>query len=234
MVRVKMCGMMSRQDLNFAETAGADAVGFVTEYPVPVPWNLSREQAAELVLAASPFLTTVAVVGGSPDRMIRIARIVNPKVLQLHGDETLAEIEEVLGKLEGTGIKVIKALRVNVDTGQARFDETDPVKAGELLAESGISALVVDSQTSSMPAGTGVALDWDMAAKITSRINLPVILAGGLTTENVPAAVRKVKPYALDVISGVEASPGVKDPEKMRAFVAAAKGSNYEELRDKW
>jgi len=224
MVRVKMCGMMNRKDLIFAETAGADAVGFVTEYPVPVPWNLSREQAAELVLAASPFLTTVAVVGGPPDRMIRIARAVKPKILQLHGDETLNQIEEVVVGLKGTGIRVIKALRVNVDTGKARFDETDPVKAGEILAGSGIGALVVDSQTSSMPAGTGVALDWDMAAKIASRINLPVILAGGLTAGNVPAAVRKVKPYALDVISGVEDGPGIKNPEKMEAFVRAAKG----------
>jgi len=233
LVRVKMCGMMSRRDVIMAEAAGADAVGFVTEYPVPVPWNISKEQAAELVLATSPFLTTVAVVGGSPDRMVQIALTVRPKVLQLHGDETLAQIEEVVGNLDGTGIKVIKALGVNVDTGLACFEETDPVKAGEILEGSGISALLVDSRTSSMPAGTGVALDWDMASRVASRSDLPIILAGGLSADNVTLAVEKVKPYALDVISGVEANPGVKDPEKMKAFVAAAKGIDHEEIRDR-
>jgi phosphoribosylanthranilate isomerase len=219
-----MCGMMSRRDMAAAQTAGADAIGFVTEYPVPVPWNLSREEAARLVLEAPPFLATVAVVGGTPAGMVDIAMTVRPRILQLHGDETLAEIEEVVGCLEGTGIRVIKALRVNVDTGMARFEEADPVRAGEILAGSGISAIVVDSQTSTMPAGTGVALDWDMASRMTRRIRLPVILAGGLSAGNVSLAVEKVRPYALDVISGIETKPGVKDPEKMRAFVKAAKG----------
>jgi phosphoribosylanthranilate isomerase len=220
--------MMNSQDVVSAEASGADAVGFVTEYPVPVPWNISRDQAAGLVRETSPFLTTVAVVGGPPDRMVRIARAVNPKVLQLHGDETLAQIGEVITGLEGTGIKVIKAMRVNVDTGKASFEETDPVKAAKILAGSGISALLVDSQTSSMPAGTGVALDWGMAAEITRLIDLPVILAGGLTARNAPVAVSKVKPYALDVISGVEKEPGIKDPGKMKAFVKATKGISIE------
>lgn len=142
-----------------AEAAGADALGFVTEYPVPVPWNLDREHAASLAAKVSPFSTTVAVVGGKPEEMIRIARKVRPKVLQLHGDETLEDIREVLEGLEGTGIRVIKALRIDVDTGEALFEEKDPEKAGVTLAGSGIKALIVDSRTSSRPAGTGVALD---------------------------------------------------------------------------
>jgi phosphoribosylanthranilate isomerase len=163
-VRVKLCGMMSEEDLAMAESAGADAAGFVTEYPVPVPWNLSVQETAALVSKASPFITTVAVVGGVPDSVVEIALRVRPKVLQLHGDETLEEITDVVRKLRDTGIRVIKAMRVDIDTGLARFDETDPVKAGRVLAESGIKALIVDSKTSSMPAGTGMPLDWEMAA----------------------------------------------------------------------
>jgi len=223
-VRVKICGMMSTRDVLLAQDAGADGLGFVTEYPVSVPWNLSREQAGELVRKAPPFVTTVAVVGGPPGRMLGIALAVRPTILQLHGDETLEEIREVISGLEGTGIGVIKALRVNVDTGLACFEETDPIKAGKALAESGIRALVVDSRTSSMPAGTGVSLDWNMAAAMVKDLDLPVILAGGLCVGNVTEAVRKVKPYAVDVITGVEGKPGTKDPVKMREFVAAAKG----------
>ena len=223
MVRVKLCGLMSPEDVEMAESAGADALGFVTEYPVPVPWNLEREHAAALVASVSPFVTSVAVVGGAPEEMVRIAKRVRPRVLQLHGDESLDDIRQVLEELEGTGIRVIKALRIEVETGLARFEETEPVKAGKALAGSGIAALIVDSKTSTRPAGTGVTLDWDVSARMVKEVDLPLILAGGLTFENVAHSVEKVKPYAVDVISGVEREPGEKDGEKMRAFVAAAK-----------
>jgi phosphoribosylanthranilate isomerase len=225
--RVKFCGMMSEKDVTMAQAAGADAVGFVTEYPVPVPWNLDREEAARLVRDVSPFVTTVAVVGGSPDEILRVARKVRPDVLQLHGDETMEEIRSIVEGLEDTGIRVIKALRIDVDTGQALFKETDPVRAALVLEGSGIGALVVDSKTSSMPAGTGVALDWEVSAGVARAMELPLILAGGLTAENVADAVEQVRPWAVDVISGVETEPGIKDGEKMKAFVRAAKKRRF-------
>lgn len=206
-----------------AEAAGADALGFVTEYPVPVPWNLDREEAAALVASADPFVTTVAVVGGTPEEMVCIARKVRPRVLQLHGDESLEDIHQVLQALEGTGIRVIKALRIEAETGKALFENNDPRQACSALAGSGIAALIIDSKTASRPAGTGVPLDWDLSARLVQDVNLPLILAGGLRPENVAEAVSRVRPFAVDVISGVEREPGVKDGEKMRAFVAAAK-----------
>jgi phosphoribosylanthranilate isomerase len=181
----------------------------------------------------SPFVTTVAVVGGAPEEMIRIARKVRPRVLQLHGDESLEDIRQVLEGLDGTGIRVIKALRIEVDTGLALFEKTDPVEAGTTLAGSGITALIVDSKTASRPAGTGVTLDWDVSARMVKEIDLPLILAGGLTAENVDHAVKQVKPYAVDVISGVENEPGVKDGNKMRECVKAAKGIECQGIRDK-
>ncbi|MGD8352775.1 MAG: phosphoribosylanthranilate isomerase [Pseudomonadota bacterium] len=233
MARVKLCGLMSIEDVKSAEAAGADALGFVTEYPVTVPWNLDRDQAARLTAAASPFVTTVAVVGGAPEEMVRIARKVRPRVLQLHGDESLEDILNVLDGLKGTGIRVIKALRIDVDTGKAMFKKTDPMDAALSLAGSGISALVVDSKTSARPAGTGVALDWNMVRTMVQKTELPLILAGGLNAGNVAGAVASVRPYAVDVISGVEREPGIKDGEKMRAFVAAAKSLDCKEIRDK-
>jgi phosphoribosylanthranilate isomerase len=214
---------MSRDDIETAVAAGADALGFVTEYPVSVPWNLSRREAAELVASAPPFVTTTAVVGGSVQEMVDRALCVKPHFLQLHGDETLEAIQEVCELLAHTGIKVLKALRINIDTGEAQFSEKDPLKACHLLAQSGVSGLVVDSKTSSRPAGTGVPLDWQVIKRISAQLDLPLILAGGLNANNVGEAIRIVQPYAVDVISGVEKQAGVKDARLMRDFVRAVR-----------
>lgn len=223
--RVKLCGLMSTDDIGLAVHAGADALGFVTEYPVAVPWNLARQRAAELVAAAPPFVTTVAVVGGPVDHILAIARAVRPHFLQLHGDETLDEIRQICASLQDTGIKVIKALRVDVDTGQALFSVADPVQASTVLSGSGIAALVVDSKTASRPAGTGVTLDWSIVREVAAAISLPLILAGGLTVENIAQAIAQIRPYGVDVISGVEIESGVKGQQLAVDFVRAAKNA---------
>lgn len=230
MTRVKLCGLMSSGDVAMAVEAGADALGFVTEYPVEVPWNLSRQRAAELTAAVPPFVTTTAVVGGQVEDMVAIAEMVRPHFLQLHGDETAEEIAAVVSALAGTGIKVLKALRIDAETGEAQFDVPDPVMAAEALARTGIAGLVVDSMTSSRPAGTGVAVDWQVAADMARAIALPMVLAGGLDCDNVAEAVRQVGPYGVDVISGVESVRGVKDGELMRRFVRVvrAAGNGWE------
>jgi phosphoribosylanthranilate isomerase len=223
MTRVKICGLTSESDIRLCSKAGADALGFVTEYPVPVPWNVDREKSRSLVSRVPPFVTTVAVVGGLAESIIEIARLVRPNAVQLHGDETFEDIAYICSVLSETGIKVIKALRIDVDTGKARFSETDPVKAAKKLAESGISALAVDSKTASKPAGTGVALDWSVIGKVSASIPIPLILAGGLNVENVEKAVELARPYGVDIISGVESTPGVKDPDRVRRFVRTVK-----------
>lgn len=224
--RVKICGLMSTGDVELAVDAGADSLGFVTEYPVPVPWNLTRERSAELVRGVPPFVTTTAVVGGEVEDMLAIALQVRPHFLQLHGDETVDQIKAVCRGLAGTGTKVVKALRIDVDTGQAMYALTDPVEAALVLATTGIAGLVVDSKTSARPAGTGVSLDWQLAARVRTSISVPMILAGGLDPENVAGAVRQVRPHGVDVISGVESAAGVKDGELIRAFVRAARISS--------
>lgn len=207
-----------------AVRAGADALGFVIEYPIPVPWNLSRSRARELVAAAPPFVSTTAVVGGSVETILEIARAVKPDVLQLHGDEGVGEIERICGELSGTGIKVLKALRIDAASGRAAFAPEDPAEAAAALARTAIAGLVLDSKTSSRPAGTGVPIDWTAAARIRQSLSIPVILAGGLTAGNVGQAIAAVRPYGVDVISGVESSAGVKDERLVFEFVRAARG----------
>ncbi len=214
---------MSQSDVDMAVYAGADSLGFVTEYPVTVPWNIDRSDAARLVANAPPFVTTTAVVGGSVDHILEVAQLVQPNFIQLHGDESMDEIRTICSSLKDTGIKVIKALRIDVDTGQALFDISDPVEASTILAESGIVAIVVDSKSSSRPAGTGITLDWDVMKQVATAIQLPLILAGGLNSENVAEAINQVQPYAVDVISGVEVKAGMKGENLMVNFIHAAK-----------
>jgi len=129
-----------------------------------VPWNIPRGKSVELAASAPPFVTTTAVVGGRVEEMVAIARAVRPHFLQLHGDETMEEIRAVCEALAGTGIRVLKALRIDVETGEARFAIKNPVDACALLERSGIAGLVLDSKTSSRPAGTGVRLNWGSSA----------------------------------------------------------------------
>lgn len=229
MTRVKICGLMNTADIRAAVEAGADSLGFVTEYPVAVPWNIPRAKSAALVAAAPPFVTTTAVVGGRVEEMVAIARAVRPHFLQLHGDERLEEIRAVCDALAVTGIKVLKALRIDVESGEALFAVRDPVEACVALERSGIAGLVLDSKTPARPAGTGVPLDWSALARVAERVSLPLILAGGLTPQNVGRAIAVVRPFAVDVISGVEREAGVKDPRLMRDFVRAVKSSPGQE-----
>jgi phosphoribosylanthranilate isomerase len=157
------------------------------------------------------------------ETILRIASSVRPHFLQLHGDETKEAIQEICSAAAVMGTKVIKALRIDVDTGKAHFSEKDPVEASAILAETGISGLAVDSKTAKRPAGTGVPLDWRIAEQISSSIAIPLILAGGLTVQNVAQAIRRVKPYGVDVISGVEKAPGVKDRQRVVQFVRTVK-----------
>ena len=233
MTRVKICGLMSESDIDMAVSAGADSLGFVTEYSVPVPWNLSRQRASELVAAAPPFVTTTAVVGGEVEDIIAIAHAVKPHFLQLHGDETLEEIRAISRALADTGIKVLKALRIDVDSQEAQFSIRDPAEACLVLAELDVAGLVVDSKTMARPAGTGVPLDWSLIRRISTTIRLPLILAGGLNVKNVRVAIEQVRPYGVDVISGVERQAGMKDAQLMRDFVKAAKDWGTEETQQK-
>ncbi len=223
MTRVKICGLMTEADIDLCTDAGADALGFVTEYPIPVPWNLDRQRARDLIAKVPPFVTTTAVVGGPKESILELIDTLNPQVVQLHGDETAEDIADICETVSKRGIKVVKALRIDVDTGKAHFAEQDPVGAAIVLSQTGVSALAVDSKTASRPAGTGVTLDWRIIKKVSASISIPLILAGGLTIDNVATAIESVAPYGVDIISGVEKSPGMKDPDKVRRFVQTVK-----------
>ncbi len=225
MTKVKICGNTDTGQVEMCVRAGADAVGFVVEYPVPVPWNLAREEAAGLLAAVPPFVSRVVVTGGAAETVIAIADFLSPDVVQLHTDNSIAETALVSRELTARGIGLVRALRIDVGTGETSGEIPDPIEAALALQGTGIRALLVDARTDSMPAGTGVSVSWDLARRIREAVRIPLILAGGLNAGNVREAIEAVRPYAVDVISGVELSRRVKDPALVEEFVRQVRES---------
>jgi phosphoribosylanthranilate isomerase len=226
MVRVKICGNTDSEQVRLCVESGVDCVGFVVEYPVNVPWNLSREQACELVSLVPPMVTRAVVTGGDPEKILGVARLLLPHLVQLHTDNTLSETATITRELASLGIGVIRALRIDIATQKACGEISDPMKAALALQDTGVAGILVDARTENMPAGTGVSVDWEMALAIRKTLLVPMILAGGLTPKNVRSAIEYVRPYAVDVISGVEASRTVKSPDLVREFIRRAKGAS--------
>lgn len=207
-VRVKICGVTRVEDAVRAAYLGADAIG-LNFWPgskrcVDVPTG--REIAAAL----PPLVMAVGVFVDQPaDEVRRIATEVGLSAVQLHGSESVATCG-------GFPVPVYKAFRC-----APRDDSSGLPWVDEVVAYSGQVAGVLLDAAATGPGGTGRTCDWALAQKLASE--LPVILAGGLTPDNVAAAIAAVHPWAVDVASGVESSPGVKDPELMARFIRTAK-----------
>jgi phosphoribosylanthranilate isomerase len=204
-VRVKICGLTSAADALAAVEAGADALGFMLcprskRYVTP-------EAVSVICRELPPFVARVGVfVDAAEDDVRRIAQGCGLSALQFHGGESPA----YCGNFGQT--PVVKAFRVADQHSLA------------VLPSFAVSAWLLDSYVAGELGGTGECFNWDLA--VTARtLGRPIILAGGLTPENVAEAVRQVEPWAVDVSSGVEFAPGRKDPAKLRAFVAAAKSA---------
>ncbi len=203
MTKVKICGITNSADAAAAVEAGADALGFV--FYSKSPRAVTKEAARDIIAGLPPFVTTVGVfVNEVADMVKEIKEFCRLDKIQLHGEEG----PEYCTKIPGG---VIKAIRIK-DTGDI-----------DSLKEYNVSAFLLDAFVEGMPGGTGTTFDWSIAveAKRYGRI----ILSGGLTPENVAEAVERVAPYAVDVSSGVERTPGVKDPNKIRRFIERVKGS---------
>lgn len=218
MTRVKICGLMNHEDVNFCVRAGVHVLGFVVEYPVPVPWNLKVCDARELIEQVPPFVSTCVVTGGEVRAILDIVNKTCPDVVQLHYKETLEDVEEISKQLKPKGVKVIKALRMD-SMGNCDFEITDPVIALRELIKTGVSAILVDSYTSSMPGGTGITVDISIFEALQKVSTLPLILAGGLNGDNISKVVQQVHPYAVDVLTGVEDKPNQKNYEKIKKLI---------------
>lgn len=228
MVRVKICGLTHADDIALCVAEGVNALGFVVEYPQPTPWTLSRARAAALMRTVPPFVSSVAVVGGDAQTILELCAATQPDAVQLHGDESEATVKMVAAGLAGTGTSVIKAVRIR--PGQRAADSTDSgepdwVAVAQRFLDAGAHAILLDSKADHRPGGTGQTFDWQIAQQVAKRVG-PLILAGGLTPENVGGAVTQVQPYAVDVISSLENAQRRKVPERVRAFIQAIQAAS--------
>lgn len=206
MTRVKLCGTTRIEDLEAAVAAGADAVGVITGVPVETPRAVSPARAADLLARVPPLVTGVLVT--MPDGPTEAADLVErtrPDALQVHGQSP----DEVRSLAAAVDVPLLVAV-----------DVEDDVAAYAGPAD----ALLLDSTDEHGAGGTGTIHDWDRASELAAGFDVPVVLAGGLTSENVAEAVDRVDPFAVDVASGVERTGGIKDHDAMRRFTAAATG----------
>jgi phosphoribosylanthranilate isomerase len=199
--RVKICGITNLDDARHATACGADALGFVF-YPGS-PRFVEPDQARKIVAELPPLVTTVGLfVNEPPDRIREMVDFCGLNTVQLHGDE---EPDQCCYP----PCRVIKALRLRNSMQSSLF------------AAYKVSALLLDAYVPDQFGGTGHCCDWAQAASVSLQHR--VILAGGLNPENVAEAVRQVRPYGVDVSSGVEDQPGQKNPEKVARFIRMAK-----------
>jgi phosphoribosylanthranilate isomerase len=206
MTWVKICGLTARSDLDAVVAAGADAIGVTVDVPVETPREIDSKQAADLAAAAPPFVTTVLVtMPETAEAAVELVEEVRPDAVQIHGDLPSEELSVLSESVRGG---VIRA----VSPGEAERHDASA------------DALLVDSLDESGAGGTGEAHDWERTRELAATLSSPVILAGGLTPENVAEAVETVRPFAVDVASGVEARPGRKDADAVASFVERAGG----------
>jgi phosphoribosylanthranilate isomerase len=202
--RIKICGITRVEDARSAAQAGADAIGLVF-YP-PSPRFLRLDQARTLQNAVPPFVSTVALFVNPPAGEVRaVLESVRPAMLQFHGEETPAFCEQF-------GVPYVKACRVKPGVDLLEY----------LRPFSGAAGWLLDSHVEEY-GGVGESFDWSLVP--AERIR-PLVLSGGLTRENVGRAIRRVRPWAVDVSSGVESSKGIKDAARIAAFIAEVRNAD--------
>jgi len=206
--RIKICGVARPEDAAAIAAAGADAIGL--NFYASSSRFVDDARAAEIIAAAGPSLVKVGVfVNASADEIREKVERLGLDWVQLHGDE----LPQFVADLQG--IRVIRAMR---------WGESSTKYLAALTPPGLPTALLLDAYSATAYGGTGQTINWAAVPEVRKRsAGLPLILAGGLTPENVAEAIHAAQPDAIDTASGVESSPGVKDPAKIRAFIAAAR-----------
>ena len=222
-VKIKICGLKSVPDVQACVHLGVDIVGFVVDYPIPVPWNLSAIEAAELLPIANAPCKTCVVTGGDTDKIISLATSLKPDFVQLHYNEKLEDTLEIAKELNPLGIQVIKTMPISDEDRMRQFGNTCPEKIVEDLCNTDIFAILVDARTPANVNESKHETNIELFDKVQSLSSKPVILAGGITPENARKVLKQTGAEYIDVMTGVEYSPGVKDATKLERLISEIK-----------
>ena len=210
--RIKICGLTREQDVQAAVAAGADALGFVF-YPKS-PRYVTQQQAGGLLAKVPPFITTVGLfVNVEPRQLQEIVALAPVSLLQFHGDET---VEQCAALAQAVNRPFIRAMRIGSATTAA-----DLLEYAQAYRDSShlFAGLLLDTLVEAY-GGSGKVFDWSLIPK---ELAPQVVLSGGLSVHNATDAVKRVRPFAVDISSGVEQDKGIKDAAKIRAFIAAVR-----------
>jgi len=203
MAKIKICGITNEKDALTAADMGADALGFIF---APSPRQVTPDQVKKIVSNLPPFLCKVGVfVDSQPGEMIKIAATCGINMFQLHGSESPDVCRALFPR-------AIKSFRVKDENVLHHL----PLYKG--------NAYLLDTYHENLKGGTGICFDWSIARK--AKVYGTIILSGGLSPDNVTMAIDQASPYAVDVSSGVESKPGIKDHGKLRAFIEAVRQSS--------
>ena len=218
---LKICGLMREEDVALCCRKGVEICGFVTEYPVQVPWNLSRDRCAELLPLTRGKAQSCIVTGGELIKLRTLALRLRPDLIQLHGGESLEVTAALAEDLAPLGIGVIKTVPTSPAARLREFGTADPAACGEKLSRVGVYAALVDARGPENAARPGLKADFALFRAVRDAARCPTILGGGVKPENCARLIRELDPAVLDVLSGVESAPGKKSEALLDSLLAA-------------
>jgi len=213
--RIKICGLTRTQDVQAVVAAGADAIGFV--FYEKSPRYIAPSEVGKLIATVPPFVTTTGLfVNATENEVHAVLQAAPVSLLQFHGDETIAECAAIA---KAVNRPFIRAIRVKPETSA---DDLIEYEAEYRAASQLFSGLLLDTFVDEY-GGSGKVFDWSL---IPESIAPRVVLSGGLSVQNATEAVRRIRPHAVDISSGVEAAKGIKDAKKIRAFISAVRAAD--------
>ncbi|MCS7192509.1 MAG: phosphoribosylanthranilate isomerase [Armatimonadetes bacterium] len=218
-VKVKICGLTRIEDVQMACNAGADFCGIVVE--VSGAKRSQEREKAKLLFEVAKAETVIVTRSKTTKELVELVKFLSPFAIQLHGDEKPELVADMKAKVD---CRIWKAIPLPAEMKLKKEEIQSLLLQIQNFLKAGCDALVLDTATAHGFGGTGVTSCWELAAELVRQLDVPCFLAGGLTPENVSEAIKIVKPFGVDVSSGVELSLGIKDAQKMKIFCMRAKG----------
>lgn len=218
-IQLKVCGLMNAEDVDLCVSLGVTRLGFVTQFPVPVPWNITVEKAAELVRRVPEGISTVMVTGGTSETILNYAKAVRPSMVQIRYGESVEDMTNLVGNLTNLGIKVIGKYPVSPKTQEELFQTTDPFEIARIFEKSGVDEILIDPRSKDNAASRNLVADTDLVRTVNDVSNIPVILAGGITPDNMLQKMQECGVNSVDVMNGSEIEPGRKSADKIRELI---------------